>query len=131
MSPRRRSALAQAERDLYLASRTAGDLHAAETGPAALAERVARPHQRRRRYGAGVAVVPLPRSRRRPTAGDQAPQMSAVGALAVFVGLVILVGGTIACAVSGQWAGMIFVVIFGFGPMLWAGRGGRDGLPTR
>jgi hypothetical protein len=57
--------------------------------------------------------------------------MSAVGAVAVFVGLVILVGGTITCAVSGQWAGMIFVVIFGFGPMLWAGRGGRDGLRAK
>jgi hypothetical protein len=129
MNRRRRSALAQAERDLYLASRTAGDLHAAEKGPAALAERVTRRQVRRRLYQARVPIVPLPRGRRRSAAARSAPQMSAVGALAVFFGLVILVGGTIACAVSGQWTGMIFVVIFGFGPMLWAGRGGRDGLP--
>ena len=57
--------------------------------------------------------------------------MSTLGALAVMFGLVVLLGGTIACAVTDQWAGMVFVAIFGLGPMLWAGRGGRDGLPPR
>lgn len=130
MSPRRRSPLSRAERDLYLASRTAGDLHAAGEGPAALAERIARRQVRRRLYQRGAPAVPLPRGYRRPAAAGTTPQMSGVAAFAALVGLVVLVGGTIACAVTGQWADMIFVVIFGFGPMLWAGRGGRDGLPA-
>jgi hypothetical protein len=74
--------------------------------------------------------VPLPRVHRQSAAPGPAPLMGAVSALAALFGLVVLVGGTIACAVSGQWADMIFVAIFGFAPMLWAGRGGRDGLPT-
>jgi hypothetical protein len=127
MSPRR-SWLAQAERDAYLASRTAGDLHAAQDGPGALAGRVARREVRRRLYQAAAPVVPLPRSGGKRTTAGPAPQMSPLGAFAVFFGLVVLVGGTIACAVSGQWAGMVFVVVLGFGPMAWAGRGGRDGI---
>lgn len=39
---RRRSLLSQVQRDSYLVSRTAGDLHAAERGPKPLAKRVAR-----------------------------------------------------------------------------------------
>jgi hypothetical protein len=37
-----RSALRQIQRDAYLISRTAGDLSAAQRGPAVLAERLAR-----------------------------------------------------------------------------------------
>lgn len=39
---RRRSALAQFQRDTYLASRTAGDLRAARRGPGPLAKRLVR-----------------------------------------------------------------------------------------
>lgn len=123
--------MSRAERDLYVASRTAGDIEAAERGPEALAGRVARRQLRRAAFRGGM---PLYLSRRRtgaPASSGAAPSMSPLGALAVMFGLLVLVGGTIACAVTGAWAGMVFVVIFGFGPMLWAGRGGRDGLPRK
>lgn len=128
MSPRKRSALSRAERDLYLASRTAGDLHAAEEGPGALAGRVTRRQLRRRLYAAGVPVVPLPRGRGKPAATGPAPKMSTARAVAVLLGLVVLVAGTIGCAVSGNWAAMVLVLPLGLAPMLWAGRGGRDGI---
>lgn len=121
-----RDPLSRIERDAYLAARTAGDAHAAQEGPAALAGRVARREVRRRLYAAGVPAVPLPGRRKGRAA--VAPAMSPLGAVAVLLGLAVLVGGTIACAVTGQWAGMVLVVPFGLGPMLWAGRGGRDGL---
>lgn len=111
-------------------SRTAGDLHAASEGPGALAERVARRQVRRAAFRGGAPVYLRPRGAKKAPAGPP-PQMSPLGAVAVFFGLVVLVAGTIACAVSGQWAGMVFVLVFGLGPMLWAGRGGRDGLPRR
>lgn len=125
-----RSGLSRAERDAYLASRLLGDLHAAQEGPSALAGRVARRELRRRLYAAGVPIVPAARVRRaRPTA--TAPAMSPLGAVAVLLGLVVLVGGIIACAVTGAWAGLVLVLPAGLAPMLWAGRGGRDGLPRR
>lgn len=121
--------LSRAERDAFLASRVLGDAHAATEGPGALAERVARREVRRRTYAAGAPVVPLPRSRRAAVTPRPSAAMSPIGAVAVLLGLVVLVGGLIACAVTGQWAGLMFVIPLGLGPMLWAGRGGRDGLP--
>lgn len=128
MSPRR-SPLSRFERDAYLASRTAGDLHAAGEGPGALAERVARRQVRRRLYAAGAPLVPLPRGgRRNPATAARAPRMGPLGALTVLLGLVVLVAGLIGCAVSGNWAAMLLVLPIGLGLMLFAGRGGRDGI---
>lgn len=45
---RRRSLLAQIDRDAYLVSRTAGDAKAAERGPGPLAKRLVRRQVRRR-----------------------------------------------------------------------------------
>jgi hypothetical protein len=55
--------------------------------------------------------------------------MSPFDALLVLVGLVVLIGGVIACAVSGNWAGLFFVIPISIGAFQFAGRGGRDGLP--
>jgi hypothetical protein len=131
MSPRKRSALSCIGRDAHLASRTASDLHAAQPGPETLAEHVARREVRGAAFRGGAPVYLRRRRTGTPTTAPSAPQMSPLGALAVIGGLIVLIGGTVACAVTGDWAAMILVVIFGLGPMLWAGRGGRDGLKKK
>jgi hypothetical protein len=59
------------------------------------------------------------------------PRMSALDSIAALLGFAVLVAGIVGCAVTGDWAGMIFVLPIAFGLMLFAGRGGRDGIPRR
>lgn len=113
------------ERDLYLAARTVGDVDAARRGPAVLGRRVARRAARRRLYQAGAPVVP---SLRRPRPAKPAASMSVVDAVAVLLGLLVLGVGGVACAVTGNWPALLLVLPAGLGLLLWAGRGGRDGL---
>lgn len=126
---RRRSPLSRFERDAYLASRTAGDLHTAEQGPAALAGRVARRQIRRRLYAAGAPVVPLPRRRRATTpTGAAAPAVGVLGGLAVLVALGLTIAAVVAGIAGAGWGWLFFAVLLLLGCCLVAGRGGRDGL---
>lgn len=59
------------------------------------------------------------------------PQMSGVDVLAVLLGFAVLIGGLIACAVTGNWAALVLVLPIGFGLLIYAGRGGRDGQPRK